>query len=49
MYRKQAVVLIPNDKDSEKIVNILEDAGYDICLDEESEDGKVFSILEEIN
>ena len=46
-YIKIGVLLMGHDNNSEKIVDLLQDNGYAISVDDETEDGIVLSILEE--
>ena len=45
-YVKIGVLLLGQDSNLEDIVNLLQDGGYTICIDDETEDGIVLSILE---
>ena len=44
---KKIGVLLTTYDDADKLVELLQDGGYLICQDDESEDGVVYSILEE--
>ena len=46
-YIKIGVLLMGHDNNSDKIVDLLQDNGYAISVDDETEDGIVLSILEE--
>ena len=46
-YKKIGVLLLGDMDNSEKIVNLLQDNGYAICIDDQTEDGIVLGILEE--